>query len=227
MAITLTKYGRREWLGGIMILDLPITACVVLGVLVNPWWLAGLGPLLAVLGWLLWFFRDPQRTPPEGEHLLVSPADGVVSDITPVGPDSELGRRGVRIGIFMNVFNVHVNRSPCEGVVESVTHHDGAFLDVRRPDAWERNEAATIAMQFRGRRVLVRQIAGLIARRIVTDLAPGQTLARGQRIGMIKFGSRLELWLPDELRPQVCVQVGQKAQAGTTVLAAVRKETQP
>ena len=146
-----------------------------------------------------------------------------MSDITQVGPESELGRPGVQIGVFMSVFSVHVNRSPCDGAVEFVTHRAGAFLDARDPAASCRNESTTIALCYQSDgqayRVVMRQVAGLIARRIVTDLAKGTNVSRGQRVGMIKFGSRCELLLPAELADRVLVRVGQKVRAGSTVLA--------
>lgn len=182
----------------------------------------------AVCFCVLWFFRDPDRAVPEGEHLFVSPADGVVTDITNVGADSPLGRDGVKIGIFMNLFNVHVNRSPTAGRVERLQHSPGVFLDVRDPLAAEKNESTTIHLRHsRGGReflVVVRQVAGLIARCIVTDLREGESIGRGRRIGMIKFGSRLELLVPDELIEEVRVSVGDKTVAGMTVLAAAPEE---
>ena len=189
------------------------------------WWLlAILAAPLAAWGWVLWFFRDPPRdTPPAGE-LFLSPADGTLSDITPIGPDGELGRNGVKLGIFMSIFDVHVNRSPADARVRAVEHRSGAFLDARDPSAGERNESATIHMTYeRGGMeypIVVRQVAGLIARRIITDLTEGQTLRRGERIGMIKFGSRVELLLPDELVGEVRVEVGRHVRAGETVLVA-------
>ncbi|MCY2928396.1 MAG: phosphatidylserine decarboxylase, partial [Planctomycetota bacterium] len=142
---------------------------------------------------------------------------------------SELGQDGVKIGVFMNVFSVHVNRSPFAGRVEEVTHRKGAFLDARDPTATERNESATVKMTcaLGGREfpLVVRQIAGLIARRIVTDLRPGDVLERGQRIGMIKFGSRMELFVPREIAAQVPVTIGQKVYAGLTVLVRGPGET--
>ena len=189
------------------------------------WWLLTAGAVpLAVWLWVLWFFRDPPRDTPHSPGLFVSPADGTVSDITPVGPQCELGRSGLRLGVFMSIFDVHVNRSPCQGRVQAVEHRDGAFLDARDPSASDRNEAATIRMTYpwAGREypIVVRQVAGLIARRIVTDLAEGQSLARGDRIGMIKFGSRLELLVPQELVGEVRAKVGQRVRAGETVLVA-------
>jgi phosphatidylserine decarboxylase len=227
MALTLTTYGRREWIACSAI---SLALLGVIGVLA--WscmpWLAAAAPVLALWGWAIWFFRDPDRTIPDEPGVFVSSADGVVADITPVGPGEALGVEGTRIGVFMNVFNVHVNRAPCDAQVVSVVHQPGVFLDVRKPEAAFRNESATIRLNVthadRQHQVLVRQVAGLVARRIVTDLAPGRNVRRGQRIGMIKFGSRLELWLPAELVGEIRVAVGDPALAGQTVLVAAPKE---
>jgi phosphatidylserine decarboxylase len=200
-------------------------------------WLAGTSAYLALAAlpialwvYVLAFFRDPDRRIPDGPGLMVSPADGRVADITRVGPDSPLGRDGVKIGVFMSVFNCHVNRSPVDGTIESIEHTVGSFLDVRKAEAIERNEAATIRMTCRRGGVeyplLVRQIAGLVARRIVTDLVEGQAVRRGRRIGMIKFGSRLELWAPAELVGAVLVREGQVVRAGQSVLLAEPRERQ-
>ena len=230
MAFALTPYGRREIALATGITTMLCALTALIGWRVS-WWLLTVAAVpLAVWLWVLWFFRDPDRRAPAGEGLFVSPADGRVADITPVGPDSPLGCDGVRIGIFMDIFNVHVNRCPQACTVREISHHDGVFLDVRHPDAPMRNESATIVFgattggceyQF-----VVRQIAGLIARRIVTDVTVGERLGRGQRIGMIKFGSRLELMLPAELACEVRVRVGDRVQAGLTVLAAAAKETE-
>lgn len=217
----LTKYGVRE-------LTLATLAVIVLSTGAMLWlpnWAAGAitAILLAVWGWVLWFFRDPDRPTPAEPGLVISPADGTVTDITPLGPQSILGREGVQVGIFMSVFSVHVNRSPVDGVVERVQHIPGAFLDARDPTASQRNEAATVYLNHtRNGQTLplvFRQIAGLIARRIITDIAPGQAIRRGQRIGMIKFGSRMEVLMPREMVGEVCVKPGQKVQAGLTILA--------
>lgn len=229
MAIGLTKYGRRE-----IAAASGIVACIVACILIGShalgiswlWPVVACALLLDLHVFVLLFFRDPDRTPPEGA-ILVSPADGVVTDITPVGADSELGCDGTRVGVFMSVFNVHVNRAPCDGEVTDITHNPGAFLDVRKPEAAYRNESATVKLVRRAdgteHTILVRQIAGLVARRIVTDLSPGQQVAIGERIGMIKFGSRLEVFWPRELSGQVCVSVGQKALAGETVVLGSRE----
>ncbi|MBT3200095.1 MAG: phosphatidylserine decarboxylase family protein [Phycisphaerales bacterium] len=189
-----------------------------------PWWALALiiAPDALLYFWVLWFFRDPERDTPQDQGLFISPADGRIADITNIGPDSELGRDGVRVGIFMNVFNVHLSRSPIDAVVESVEHRPGLFLDVRDPHASERNESTTIRLKYQHQGqeypVVVRQIAGLVARRIVTDLTEGQTITRGQRIGMIRFGSRLELLAPVELISKICVEIGQISRGAETVL---------
>lgn len=176
-------------------------------------------------GWVLWFFRDPNRATPTEAGLFISPADGTVADITPLGPDSKLGRDGVQIGIFMSVFSVHVNRMPCDSTVKKVTHQPGTFMDVRDPASYEKNESATVEIAYEHEGevypILVRQVAGLVARRIVTPVEPGEKIKRGQRFGMIKFGSRLEVYLPKELAGEICVELGQKAKAGLTILAKV------
>jgi phosphatidylserine decarboxylase len=177
---------------------------------------------------VLWFFRDPERTTDGAPGAFISPADGRVAEITPVGPEGPLGRDGLRIGVFMNIFSVHVNRSPCDAVVEKAEHHAGAFLDARLPEAAWKNEHATIHLAVRrdGRDwpVVVRQVAGKVARRIVTDLRPGQQLQRGERFGMIKFGSYLELTVPRELAGEVRVRLGEQVYAGRTVLIAPAAE---
>ncbi len=221
MSFYLTKYGRREMV---------VITIVCLGAIAGLGWLfrPAIFVPAAVLVWAAWFFRDPDRVCPDEPGLLISPADGRVADITNVGPESVLGCDGVRVSVFMNVFNVHVNRSPAEAVVVSIAHREGAFLDVRAEGASEKNESAEIHLEYSadGRKfpLVVRQIAGLVARRIVTDLEPSQHLTRGQRIGMIKFGSRLELLVPSELVDEVCVKVGQRVKAGTTVLVRVSPE---
>jgi phosphatidylserine decarboxylase len=227
--LALTKYGRREWLAATAV---AAAGCAALGVMA--WRLGWLclipvAVIVPVWLWVLWFFRDPDRTPPSEEGVFLSAADGTVADITPIGPDSDLGRDGVKIGVFMSVFSVHVNRATCQGRVESIVHHDGAFMDVRKPQAAFANESTTIRLSCpRGGReypVILRQVAGLIARRIVTDLRPGQQVRAGERIGMIKFGSRLELLVPRELIGEVRVAVGDKAVAGQTILIAAAKGT--
>ncbi len=227
--IRLAKDGARELILATMLL--PAIAAGALW-LSGPTWFgwAGAVPPMLIWLWVLYFFRDPTRKTPEGEGLFISPADGTVSDITPLGEDGELGREGVRIGVFMSVFSVHVNRGACDGVVTAVDLNRGKFLDVRREKAWNLNEAATITLQYEADGesypVIVRQVAGLVARRIVCHLKPGDRMTRGERFGMIKFGSRLELLLPTELADDIRVKVGDKAVAGETILATHAPRTQ-
>lgn len=179
--------------------------------------------------WVVWFFRDPRRIPPQEPNLLISPADGRISDITPLGDDSPLAGPACRIGIFMNVFSVHVNRAPCNGVVESVDHQPGCFFDARRDEAIDQNESTTLRLRHTpgedGVSILVRQVAGKIARRIVTTPRPGDSLQRGQRYGMIKFGSRLEVTIPEQSLHAIRVQIGQSVRAGESILAELRETT--
>ncbi len=227
----LTPYGRKELGMATALFLLLAGGLCALTVWLSPLFAVSLVPPVLVWGWAVSFFRDPDRTPPTGEGLFVSAADGRVSDITPLGREGPLGIPSVRIGVFMSVFNVHVNRSPERLRVDRVERNPGVFLDARHVSAPERNESVTVFGTYRwgGREypIAVRQVAGKVARRIVTDLEPPQELERGERFGMIKFGSRLELHLPESLAAEIRVRVGQIARAGETVLAAAppSKET--
>lgn len=182
------------------------------------WWLAPL-PLAA---FVLNFFRDPERRAAGGEDELVAPADGLVADIVEVD-DPDVGARCRRIGIFLNVFDVHVNRSPCTAEVEAVGRRPGGFLDARHPRATEDNQAATIVLRRPdGRRLAVRQITGLIARRIVCPARPGDRLLRGERYGMIRFGSRTELVVPLADAGELLCRVGDRVRGGETLLLRLR-----
>ncbi len=218
----LTKYGQHEWL--LMTIPLFLLGGLALGAdkLSVAWWIA-FCLYLPLLVFTLYFFRDPDRPTPTAPGLFISPADGIVADITPIGPESRIKCDGVQIGVFMNVFSVHVNRAACEGIVTAIERKLGSFLDVRKPESYELNESTTICMDYEHNGetypVVMRQISGLVARHIVTDLLPGQLVRRGERFGMIKFGSRVELLLPKELVGEVPVSIGQKAYAGKTILA--------
>lgn len=188
------------------------------------WWPLAIAPAL-VLIWLFAFFRDPDRPITEDASLMVSPADGMVSDIIDLPHFEPLGGPCVRVGIFLSVFNVHVNRSPCEGHVVSVTYKKGNFLNaLNHSGASEQNESNTLVIAAPGTEIpvaVVKQIVGLIARRIVCTSKPGDILSRGERIGMIKFGSRTELYIPLILNPQVLVKVGQKVRGAADIIARV------
>lgn len=171
--------------------------------------------------WCYYFFRDPPRAVPQREGLLVSPADGVVSLIEPAVPPTELGLGDAaltRVSVFMNVFNCHVNRAPIAGTVTAVSYRPGLFLNASLDKASEDNERNSLALRLAdGRQIAVVQIAGLVARRIVCWVAPEQALATGERFGLIRFGSRVDVYLPDGVEPLVAI--GQTMVAGETVLA--------
>jgi phosphatidylserine decarboxylase len=185
-------------------------------------------PLLAaVLIWLFAFFRDPERPIPAEEHIMVSPADGLVSDIMRVEIDPHLGGPSIRVGIFLSVFNVHVNRSPCNGRVRSIIYKKGKFINaLDHSRASDENESNTVVLEDAATAqpiAVVKQIVGLIARRIIFTAAEGEPVRRGQRIGMIKFGSRTELSIPERLEPQIQVKVGQVVRGGADVIARLGK----
>jgi phosphatidylserine decarboxylase len=171
--------------------------------------------------WCYYFFRDPERITPLAEGLIVSPADGVVSMIEPAAPPAELGMGEAaltRISVFMNVFNCHVNRAPIAGRIEKIAYRPGKFLNASLDKASVDNERNGVTIRMAdGRQLGVVQIAGLVARRIVCEVAEGLQIETGQRFGMIRFGSRLDIYLPDGVAPLVCL--GQTMIAGETVLA--------
>lgn len=188
-------------------------------------WLAGAWALLpgALTLALLSFYRDPPRHIPAGADLILAPADGRVTEVgEATSPD---GAAQLRIVIFLSVANVHVNRAPCAGVVRSVEYRPGLFLNALRPESTERNESNTLildpAAPLPGP-IVVRQIAGALARRIVCVARPLEALAAGQRFGMIKLGSRTEIRLPKHAGWELRVRVGDPVRGGATVLAAFR-----
>lgn len=192
-------------------------ATVLLFLLWEPLGLIGL--VLTI--WCVYFFRDPVRVTPMREGLVVSPADGVVSMIVPAVPPAEMGLGEAaltRVSIFMNVFDCHVNRTPIAGRVERIAYRPGKFLNASLDKASEDNERSGMTLVLAdGRRLGVVQIAGLVARRIVSFTTEGASLAAGERFGMIRFGSRLDVYLPEGVAPLVCL--GQGMIAGETVLA--------
>jgi phosphatidylserine decarboxylase len=200
----------------------PLLALVILAaVLPWPWPYLALPPAVA-LGLIVYFFRNPFRRVPQAPGLWVSPADGTIAEITPLEHDDFVGGPAVRVGIFLSIFNVHLNRSPIAARVIALRYAPGEFLNALRPESALRNENLWIALEEDSpphRRLVVRQISGAIARRIVCDLRPGEVIPRGHVFGMIKLGSRTELILPAEEGLEVKVRVGQKVKAGTTVVA--------
>ena len=176
---------------------------------------------LGLTVWCYYFFRDPVRTLPEGEGLVTSPADGIVSLIEPAVPPAELGLGTaplMRVSVFMSVFDVHVNRAPIAGRVTAVAYRPGKFLSAELDKASEENERNGLVLEAPdGVRIGVVQIAGLVARRILCEVSEGAELRRGERFGIIRFGSRLDTYLPEGTAPQVAV--GQTMLAGETVIA--------
>ena len=188
-----------------------IGAAVFIGWLASPVW-AILPCLVAIF--FLWFFRDPERDIPQEPAALVSPADGKVTDVSTVTTSD--GKQ-TRISIFLSVFDVHVNRSPIAGVIRDVRYQRGKFLDARSPDCAEQNEQNIVTVEDETQRIVFKQIAGLLARRIVFTPKPGDRLQRGQRVGMIKFGSRTDVLFDADAR--VTVKVGDRVQGGASILA--------
>lgn len=181
-------------------------------------WILTLLPLLP-LGIVVWFFRDPERSGPNEKNSLLSPADGTVADITEVDVPEFIAAKALRIGIFLSPLNVHVNRSPTDGTVRFVQFKSGEFLPAYDPKAPERNESASLGLVGSdGRKMIIKQITGLLARRIVCEAKDGDVLARGQRYGMIKFGSRTELYIPLSDKPLSAVKIGDVVKGGETIL---------
>jgi phosphatidylserine decarboxylase len=184
---------------------------------------------LLVTAWMVYFFRDPPRVTPQGEHLVVSPADGIVQAIAPrrPPPELELGEAPrTCISVFLNVFDVHVNRAPVGGRVARLAYHQGKVLNAFDEKASEQNERQCLRIETpQGEAFGLVQIAGLIARRIVREVTEGAVLHAGQRIGMIRFGSRCDVYLPDGYTP--LVTVGPTALAGETVFADGNRNQPP
>jgi phosphatidylserine decarboxylase len=186
-----------------------------------PFWPLAAAPAALAVG-VVWFFRDPARTSPTEAGLVVSPADGRVVSAQESEHDEFLGGPAVTIGIFLSVLDVHMNRSPTDARVIGLTYRRGRFLNALRPESARENESLEIRLEERSpphRGMRVRQIAGAIARRVVCWAAPGDYLARGDRFGMIKFGSRTELSLPRAPGLELLVRPGQKVYAGVTAVA--------
>jgi phosphatidylserine decarboxylase len=179
------------------------------------WLLAIVITVLAL--WVAYFFRDPERSGERGSHIVVAPADGKLIMITEVDEPSFIGGRATRLSIFMNVFSVHVNRYPVDGVVKYVHYNKGKFLNAAAEKSSIENEQSSVGVESDSHRVLVRQIAGLIARRIVTYSKLGQQVKQGERMGIIRFGSRVDVFIPTDSKLRV--QLGALTTAGTTILA--------
>ena len=201
--------GRPFILGGLI--------AVMLGLALGAW-LAWLGVLFTLF--CLFFFRDPERVPPGRAGALIAPADGRVVSVAPAVPPAELGLGVVprwRVSIFLSIINVHVNRVPADGIVTRIAYRHGAFVTASLDKASENNERNSLVISVDKSRIGVVQIAGLVARRIVCFVREGTSVGAGERIGMIRFGSRVDVYLPAGVRP--LVSEGQVAIAGETVIA--------
>ena len=194
-----------------------IAWALVLGAAFLWWPLALVLALLAV--WVVAFFRDPLHPGPRGERYVVAAAEGHVVHVIETDEPMYVKERSVRISIFLSVLDVHVNRYPVAGAVELVHYNKGKFLHAADEKASLDNEQSSIGLRGPRGRVLVRQIAGLIARRIVTDAKPGDRVTQGERLGLIRFGSRTDVFLPLSARPVLKVQPGDRVLVGGTVLA--------
>lgn len=202
-----------------------VLATLILGVCaVGGYWLLrplAIPPVLLWI-WVLTFFRDPRRSRAFGPGDLCAPADGTVTEVTTLEDHDSLGRPAVRIGIFLSLFNVHINRSPCAGRVRSLAYRKGRFLDARHPDSGRLNESNTLLIdpdEPMPGPLEVRQVAGLVARRIICHAVTNEHLPIGARFGLIKFGSRTELTFPRLDDTEVLVRVGDKVRAGLTIMA--------
>ena len=223
MRIPLTKYGLPE----VVYIPVIIIGLMILLLLPGLYFLSAgvviaceavlLGGLLLVLS----FFRDPHRVIPADKDVLLAPADGKVADVEVVEENAHIQGRALRIGIFMSVFNAHINRFPCAVKIEKVVHKPGRYKNAMRVDSSRSNESNDIALTRLDEpadRLLLRQIAGAIARRIVCTAGPGQNYGGGRQFGMVKFGSRVELYLPVRENAKCLVNVGDKVKAGLSIL---------
>jgi phosphatidylserine decarboxylase len=215
--LPLARWGWRE----LNVYGWPLLATTIAFALLGwPWgWLAAIPGSLLFL--LFYFFRDPRREIPADPEAIVAPADGAVVDVTAIEHNDFVGGPAVRVGIFLSIFNVHINRAPLPGRVIEMRYKPGQFLNAMRPESAEHNEFMWIGFEELDpprRRFAVRQISGMLARRIVCPLEPGQTVARGEKFGMIKLGSRTEVILPADA-VEIRVQPGDKVRAGSGIVA--------
>jgi phosphatidylserine decarboxylase len=193
-----------------------LAAAALVGWLTNPLW-AVIPILLAAF--FMWFFRDPERSIPSDPGAIVSPADGKVTEVVEVKLEGKIWKR---ISIFLNVFNVHVNRSPISGVIRGAQYQEGKFLNAMNPACAACNEQNTVTVEDGGQRVIFKQIAGLLARRIVFTKKIGDHVRRGERVGLIKFGSRTDVFL--DPAAEISVKPGDHVKGGSSILGFLRVE---
>ncbi len=223
MRLALTKYGWPEVVIFPAIVLVVLAVYLVAGVLyLSAWLIISVEAVLAViLIWVLSFFRDPYRLCPEDSSLLLSPADGRVTDIEIVEENDFISKNAIRIGIFLSIFDVHINRAPCNVKVERISYKKGKYKNAMNPESGRVNESNDLyitRIDSPEDRLIVRQISGAIARRIVCATKQGQQLTGGEKFGMIKFGSRTELYVPISANTKCLVRTGDKVKAGVTPL---------
>jgi phosphatidylserine decarboxylase len=225
MRVPLTKYGWPE----VVVFPAIALGAMILVACLSPlvsrlsiWVIISIEAGFAVvLIWVLSFFRDPYRLCPADKNLLFSPADGEITDIEVIEENNFIGKEAIRIGIFLSIFDVHINRAPCNAKVEKITYKKGKYKNAANPGAGQVNESNNlyiIRTDSPKDRLVVRQISGAIARRIVCATKEGQELTGGEKFGMIKFGSRTELYVPARANVKCLVQTGDKVKAGVTPL---------
>jgi phosphatidylserine decarboxylase len=223
MRIPLTKYGFPQ----VVVYPSAVFAAMivfplVLRVFLPFWAIVAIELVLAiVLIWSLMFFRDPERRCPADINLLLAPADGRITDIDTISETSFIGESAIKIGIFLNIFNVHINRAPCNAKIEKITYRKGKYLNAMNPESGRVNESNQLNLTRTDNpkdRLIVRQISGAIARRIVCEAAEGSQLSGGEKFGMIKFGSRTELYFPVRDNTKCLVKIGDRVKAGLTPL---------
>ena len=196
-------------------------AAVITAVFGKPWMVAV--PLVLLL-FMFFFFRDPERITTENKNAFYSPADGKVILIKETFENELLNEKALEVSIFMSPFDVHVNRAPCNGVVKDVKHYPGKFLAAFKPESSISNEHITMLLESEHGKIVVRQVAGFLARRAVCRVKPGDLLKQGQRYGIIKFSSRLDIFI--QLNTQIKVKLNDKVKAGETVLGVIEKKAQ-
>jgi len=224
MKIPITKYGTPQV---VIFPVITIGLMLILSLINLPYSIMLVGEILLaiVLIWILAFFRDPPRQIPQDDSLLLSPADGKITDIETV-ENGLIEGKSLRIGIFLSIFNVHINRSPCDATVADISYKKGLYKNAMNPVSSKVNESNTVVLSrstAAADKIIVRQISGAIARRIVCKAKAGQNLQKGEKFGMIKFGSRTELYVPVSENLSCLVKIGDKVKAGLTPLAKYGK----
>jgi phosphatidylserine decarboxylase len=223
----LARYGLAEVVVSTLVLWILGTCFAIMAASWHPLFWAAV--LILFLVWLeiVYFFRDPERSVPADSGALVSPADGTVTHVEEVAEPDFPGGKALRISIFLSIFNVHVNRAPRSGIITQLRYFPGAYLDARDPASAQRNEQLWIDMEEDGQPLRVKQISGAIARRIVCWLKEGETVQRGDRLGMIKLGSRTDVLVPTARVRKICVQVGDKVHGCSTILVEIGAPAAP